>query len=189
MKTNVKAGFTDEMLIILSSMKGKTLKSIQGVFIYDKTSTHGNLRLALGQFAVDIECGFHVEPLINFDDEFFYDEVSYFSCEKKKLTDEFVPYIDDKTISFVVNEYISEIVLIRDEITVSNGEHYIIDQALSIKTANKAYTFSRREIIDESIYINESDKIEGFQSIKEVKDAWDGEGRYSVDVNRQFVFL
>ena len=52
-------------------------------------------------------------------------------------------------------------------------------------SASKAKT----PIIDERIYISISDKIEGFQSIREVKDSWDGEGRYSVDVNRKFLFL
>lgn len=189
MKISVNAGFTDDMLKILSSMKGKTLKSISGVFFRSLDESFDDMRLTLGQFAIDVSCKSHVEPLISYENKIIYEDVSYFSCFKKKLTDVYAPSINNKAVSFIINELVSEVVLVRDDINVNNGEHYLIDRAFIIKTTDKAYTFSRKEIIDESIYYSSSDKIEGFQTVKDVKNSWDGEGRYSVDVNRQFLFL
>lgn len=189
MKISVNAGFTDDMLKILSSMKGKTLKSISGVFFRSLDESFDDMRLTLGQFAIDVSCKSHVEPLISYENKIIYEDVSYFSCFKKKLTDVYAPSINNKAVSFIINGLVSEVVLVRDDINVSNGEHYLIDRAFIIKTTDKAYTFSRKEIIDESIYYSSSDKIEGFQTVKDVKNSWDGEGRYSVDVNRQFLFL
>lgn len=186
---NVNAGFTEDMLKTLSSIKGKTLKAISGVSFHSLSEFYSDMRLTLGQFAIDVSCKSHVEPLISYDNKIINEEVSYFSCMKKKLTDVYAPSVHQKTVSFLINEPISEVVLVRDDVSVSNGEHYIIDRAFTIKTTDKAYTFSRREIIDESIYFTSSNKIEGIQSVKEVKNSWDGEGRYSVDVNRQFIFL
>lgn len=189
MNINVNAGFTDDMLKTLSSMKGKTLKSISGVFFRSLDESFDDMRLTLGQFAIDVSCKSHSEPLISYDNKIIYEDVSYFSCFKKKLTNVYTPSINNKAVSFIINEPVSEVVLVRDDINVSNGEHYLVDRAFTIKTTDKAYTFSIKEIIDERIYFTSSDKIEGFQSVKEVKDFWNGEGRYVVDVNRQFVFL
>ena len=189
MKISVHAGFTDDMLKTLLLMKGKTLKAIKGVFFHSLSASFDDMRLVLGQFAIDVSCRSHVEPLISLDNRIIYEEVSYFSCAKKKLTDEYIPSAYDKIVSFIINEPISEVVLIRDDINVSNGEHYLIDRAFTIKTSEKAYTFSRKEIIDERIYITISDKIEGLQSVKEVEDSWNYEDRYSVDVDRKFLFL
>jgi len=41
----------------------------------------------------------------------------------------------------------------------------------------------------EELDITVSDKIEGFQTVKAVKDFWGEDGKYKVDVNRQFIFL
>ena len=189
MNISVNAGFTEDMLKTLSLMKGKTLKSICGVFFHSLYESFDDVRLVLGQFAIDVSCNSHVEPLISYDNKIIYEDVSYFSCAKKRLSEKYVTSANDKPVSFIVNEHVSEVVLVRDDINVSNGEHYLVDRAFTIKTSEKAYTLFRKEIIDERIYISISDKIEGFQSIKEVKDSWDGEGRYSVDIDRNFLFL
>ena len=189
MKTNVAAVFTDDMIKTLSTMKGKTLKAIQGVFDYGLSTTDGNLRLVLGQYALDIECYYHNADFLNQDGDVYVDEFAYFTCGRKKLSETFKPFVNKTPISFMINETISEVVLIRDDISVSNGEHVIMDQALVIKTTEKAYTISRQEWFLVSIDITVSDKIEGFPKIKDVKESWNGEGRYSVDVNREFLFL
>lgn len=189
MTTEVHAVFTDEMLKILSSMKGKTLKAIEGVFHYGLTSTHGNVRLVLGQFAVDIECENRIAELLDLEGKIFKEEFPRFSCRKKDLKDKFMPFVASEPVSFMINEVVSEVLLLRDEIKAGNGEHIYIDQALVVKTAEKAYTFSRCEWFLSDIDINVSDKIEGYISVKKVKEAWNGEGRYSVDVNRKFLFL
>ena len=189
MGTEINAVFTDEMLKILSSMKGKTLKAIVGVFDFGLTDVHGNFRLALGQFAVDIECKSFAAELLDLNGRIFTEDFPCFCCQKKDLKDRFEPYVVSKPVSFIINEVITEVLLIRDEIKASNGEHVYMDQALVVKTAEKAYTFSRCEWFLSDIEINVSDKIEGYMPVKNVKELWNGEGRYSVDVNREFLFL
>jgi len=189
MTTEIYAVFSDEMLKILSSMKGKTLKAIQGVFHHGLSTTNGNIRLVLGQYAVDVECLYHDEQMIDYDGNIFVDEFAYFSCEKKSTKDEFKPFVLSAPLTFCINEVISEVILVRDEISISNGEHLFIDQAFVIKTSEKAYTFSRDDWFLVSIDLSISDKIEGFKTLKNVRDFWSDNGRYSVDVNRQFIFL
>ena len=77
----------------------------------------------------------------------------------------------------------------RDEIKTEYGEHILHDQSLIIKTSDKAYSFSTSVWFSEELDITVSDKIEGFQTVKAVKDFWGEDGKYKVDVNRQFIFL
>lgn len=189
METEINAVFTEDMLKTLSSMKGKTLKAIVGVFHFGLTNVHGNFRLVLGQFAVDIECKSFIAELLDLDGKIFTEDFPRFCCQKKDLKDKFEPYVVSKPISFMINEVITEVLLIRDEIRASNGEHVHLDQALVVKTTEKAYTFSRCEWFFSDIDISVSDKIEGFMPVKKVKELWEGEGRYSVDVDRKFLFL
>lgn len=189
MKYEINAQFNDEMKDILSSMKGKTLKAITGVFDNGFKQVFGNIRLVLGQYVVDIENNLYPVVLPSMQGGDFNAEYAKFTCTKKNQKDLFKPYVVSKPLSFMFNEQIDDIMIIRDEITVSSGEHHFIDQALVIKTNVNAITISKPCWCMEHMNICISDKIEGVISIKDVKEDWSGEGQYSVDVDRQYTFL
>jgi hypothetical protein len=185
----IKACFSSDMETVLSSMKGKTLKSIQGTFWKDMKSVFGNFRFELGQYAVDIECDLHPVYFTCFDGSKSLDDYAYFSCYKRTLKEQFKPFLVEEPVSFLINEKISEVLIVRDEIKTEYGEHILHDQSLIIKTSDKAYSFSTSVWFSEELDITVSDKIEGFQTVKAVKDFWGEDGKYKVDVNRQFIFL
>ena len=64
-----------------------------------------------------------------------------------------------------------------------------MDQALIIKTGEKAYTFSRKDWFIENISITTSDSLKGFRTVKQVKTEWEDEGLFKVEVKREIMFL
>ena len=87
------------------------------------------------------------------------------------------------------NEVVSDVLVVRDDINISSGEHIIMDQALIIKTREKAYAFARKDWFIENISITTLDSIKGFRTVKQVKTEWEDEGRLKVDVKREIMFL
>ena len=189
MNNTIEAKFTNEMLEILKMMKGKTLKAFQGDFANGMNRVYGFFRIILGQFAVDVDCSEHPVTLVGYDNEESVEDFAYFGCYKKNLKDSFEPFYIPHTVSFLLNEVVSEIMIVRDDIQVSNGAHIVLDQAFVIKTNENTYTISRKEWFVEQMNIDVSDSIKVARTVKDVKNEWSSEGKYRVDVERQYIFL
>ena len=188
MADTIRIGFTEDMLKVLSSMKGKTLKSFECV-AEEKTGiaknrVFANIRINLGRSAVEL---YNRLIDIHFEDE-SVEEYSAFGCEAKRMNEEFVASANGEHVSFVRNERISEVLLVRDDITGSDY-HEVCDRAVVIRTDNCVYTLSRHHFWDDSIYISSSDSIDGIPSPSEVCEQYEGDDGFRVSVNRTILFL
>lgn len=181
--------FTGEMLEILASMKHKTLKSFEGDFSSKFDSVYGIFRINFNGFVIDVSCFTQPKARLNYDGSFALEDFAVFSCVKKKSSEKIDAYFSNPPLCFVKNEIVSDVLIVRDDINISSGEHIIMDQALIIKTREKAYTFSRKDWFIENISITTSDSIKGFRTVKQVKTEWEDEGRFKVDIKREIMFL
>ena len=154
----VETNFTDDMIGVLTDMKGKTFKSYECVLEKGEgwASAAGSIRLNLGQYAVDLYCVSH-DVVIRGSLE----EMAYFTCEKASLDSGFVPYVVDEPNVYMVGERIVGIDIVQDIISVSEGNEEFrlcLDVALVVKTSRHVFTFSRGVWFDEEIDISVSDK-------------------------------
>jgi hypothetical protein len=181
--------FTDEMLNILASMKHKTLKSFEGDFSSKFDYVDGIFRINFNGFVFDVSCFTQPKLRLNYDGSSSLEDFAVFSCVKKKPSEKIDAYFSNPPLCFVKNEVVSEVLVVRDDINISSGEHIVMDQALIIKTREKAYTFTRKDWFIENISITTSDSLKGYRTVKQVKTEWEDEGLFKVEVKREIVFL
>ena len=114
----VNAIFSDEMIEILMSMKGKTFKTYE----YDSKDKWGHpygcVRLNLGKYAIDLTN--LVQPIDFFGET---EDIPVFKCEKKNLKDPF--RWNTKTVCNMVDELIKEVSIVTDEVYVKDYDYSI----------------------------------------------------------------
>ena len=178
---------SEEMIELMASMKGKTLKSIEGDYWFEGKEFSEIVRFNLGQYSVE----FYVDyvPIKWFwgADHLIDDEENCFAVTKYGLNERHYPE-GWKIVQFLKDEKISEVIVVRDSIKTNKGDEIISDAGFVIKTTEQVYSFSRGGL---DIYLNESNKIDMPLSEKDVKEEYTDEYN-SVEVvefKRDFIFL
>ena len=91
-------------------------------------------------------------------------------------------------VQFLKGERISEVMLVRDNITMNKGDEIVSDSGIVIRTNENVYSISRNFI---NIRVNESDKMDMPLSVEIVRkqctdDYW---GIEPAEVKREFIPL
>ncbi|MBQ9067472.1 MAG: hypothetical protein IJ131_00200 [Eggerthellaceae bacterium] len=145
-----KAGFTDEMLELLRSMKGKVFKSYECTSKQPGKYADGNLRINLSRFAIDVSCDLY--PLDG--EPAGFDEMTWLSCEYADLKSDFRPRVATEPRQYLVNEVVTSIEIVRDYADHDKGAFvFEMDVALIINTKHHAYSFARGIWFSDSISI------------------------------------
>ncbi len=186
----VKAKFTKQMIEIIQTLKGKTFISyfMDDDIFFDKS--YCLIRIKTDSACLDLMNEIQEFPFLKSpvgDTE----ELSCFTCQEKNINEPFKPYLVDigyKEIN--VNEKISEVSIISDKITITQENYTIdLDMALVIKTSHHTYIFSRQWYFDEHIFIHIDKDFNSIYSIDDVKQSWDNDGEFQVEVERTIVRL
>lgn len=178
-----------DMVDILSSMKGKTLKSIEGEFQPKYKHFRELVRFNLGQFAVEV---YSYEKEVEWywnSDTLFQDEATCFTVFKKDMSGYSYPK-GWSVVKFLKDEKISEVMIVRDAIKNNKGDEILVDSGFVIRTNENVYTFSRCDLNSYAIHMEESDKIDMYYSVKDAKeDCSDSESGLKAKVKREYIFL
>ena len=178
---------SEDMIEIMASMKGKTLKSIEGNYWFKCKDFLQIVRLNLGQFAVEIYADYVAIKWFWGAGHLVDAEENCFIVKKTDLSGHNYPE-GWKVVQFLKDEKISEVIVVRDNIKTNKGDEIISDAGFVLKTTEQVYSFSRGGL---DIYLNESNKIDMPLSEKDVKEEYTDEYN-SVEVvefKRDFIFL
>lgn len=175
----IKAKFSDEMINILKSMIGNILYSYEcGNTIQNEA--YGNLQLNLKDFSIEILNEVSEFPFYNSSEE-----ISCFSCKKKSSSETYKTYCEEPIEKHVINEKITSVALVEDDVNVNNGEYEIrFDMAIVIKTDKHKYIFSRGWFFDEVIYITVDNEFDKVYPISKVVEDWSDDGENKINVVR-----
>ena len=175
----------DEMKDILSSMKGKTLKSIEGKYDFDRDEFKEIVRLNLGRYSVEVYVDFADIEWFWGADHLFDDEDNCFVIQKFDSDERRYPQ-GWKVVQFLRDERISEVILVRDTIKTNRGDVIVSDTGIVIRTNEKVYSISRTWI---DLRINESDKIDMPVSVANITDQYtdNRNGVKPFEVKRDFI--
>ena len=178
---------SEDMIEIMASMKGKTLKSIEGDYRFKWKRFLEVVRFNLGQYAVEFHADYVAIKWFWGADHLLDDEENCFVITKYDLNERHYPE-DWKIVQFDIDEKISEVIVVRDSIKTNKGDEIISDAGFVIKTNEKVYSFSRNWI---EIFYNESNKIDMPLSVEDVKKQYTDEDNEvePVEVKRDFIFL
>lgn len=179
----------DKMLDIMTSMKGKTLKSIEGVFDFENQTFIEVIRLNLGQYAVEVISDY--EPVVWSlgTVDMVQDEATRFSVFKKSSSEKrFYPQ-GCKAVQMMKNEIISDFIIVRDNIS-TDKDKVVIDSGIVLRTRERVYTFSRVDLSGIWFHFNESDKIDMYYSIKDLRnDCLNSERNTKAKIKRDYIFI
>lgn len=176
----IEMKFTQEMVDMISAMKGQTMVSYQCAEIDEWSRTFGNFRINMEDYSIDVS---NEEKEIPFFDA--TEEVTGFECEKVHSQTEYTPGVLTDVQVIPVEEKIQSIEIITDEINVNHGEYEIaFDTALIIHTEYQTIMFSRDVWFSEIIHISDNDDYDSVYPIDSVIEHWNNEGDYEVDVQR-----
>jgi hypothetical protein len=177
----------EEMKEILSSMKGKTLKSIEGNYWFLCKEFSEIVRLNLGQYAVELYVDYVAVKWMWGADGPVDDEENCFVIQKFDLNERNYPE-GWKITQFLKDEKISEVVLVRDTIKTNRGDEIVSDSGIVIRTNEKVYSISRTWI---KICLNESDRIDMPLSVDDVTEQYTDDycGVKPVEVRRDFLSI
>lgn len=183
-----KAIFTEEMMSVLTSLKGKTFKSYEYYRDMRLPMAYGTCRINLGKCAIQLDN--FVEGLNVFGRT---EDVPVFVCKEVPLTEPFLLYEnpDKRPRVYMVGEKIVGVQVVRDDIHVrsEDDDHVLVDQALRVITVYATYTFWRDWYYSEVINIDDGPEPCEVMSIEKVKYDWGDEGEYPVDVKREVIDL
>ena len=175
-----------EMKDVLSSMKGKTLKSIEGDYRFDMKEFTEFVRLNLGRYSVEIYVDYTLIKWLLGGDHPVEEEENCFVIRK---TDSEHTYLKGwNPVRFLKDEKISEVILVRDTIKTNRGEEIVSDSGIVIGTGETVYSFSRWGL---SIYMNEGNRIDLFWTLKDVKKEFtdDYNGVIPLGITRDYISL
>lgn len=177
----------EEMREIMASMKGKTLKSIEGYYRFKWKEFLQPVRLNLGQYAVEICIDYVAIKWFWGEDKLIDDEENCFIIKKTDLSGHCYPE-GWKVVQFLKDEKISEVILVRDSIKTNKDDEIISDTGIIVRTSEKVYSFYRSCL---EIYFNESNKIDMPLSLDDVKKQYTDKdsGVEPIEVKRDFIFL
>lgn len=175
--------FTPDMIDLLRTFKSAQLLSYECVETYN--CIYGNLRINTSQGAIELTNLERTTPF--FDDE---EELSCFECTSVAPATPFKPLINDSTVTHPICEKIVGIDLIRDYVTVNDGEYELLfDQAVVFHTETKTVMFSRHVWFSEDIMVSDNNDYDTLFPIEEVIDTLSNEGEYKVRVSRTIEVL
>lgn len=175
--------FTPDMIDLLRTLKSAQLLSYECVKTY--SCIYGNLRINTNQGTIDLTNLERTMPFFGNDEE-----LSCFECASADTAKSFKPLIDDSAITYPICEKIVEIDLIRDHVTVNDGEYeFLFDQALVFHTETKTVMFSRHVWFSEDIMVSDNDDYNALFPTEEVIDTLSNEGEYNVCVSRTIEVL
>lgn len=176
----VIAKFTDEMINILSEIKGKRFISFECEEDDGFSRSFGNIRINFEDYSIELINDIEALP--------FYDsieDIAVFSCKKVDSNVPFEPMAITETRIVPVDEVVKSIKVINDEIVVNDGEYSItIDEGLVIYTESQTYMFSKGIWFSEIINISSNDDINSIYPIESVINDWNNDGEDKVVVNR-----
>ena len=176
----VNARFTEEMIKILSDMKGITFVSYECDEGHGFPRAYGNFRINLEDYSVDVSNEIRGLPFFG-----KVEEVAMFSCKKVDSKTPYEPGVIGETRLVPVEEKIESVEIVTDEINVNNGEYEIVfDSALIIKTEYQTIMFSKDVWFSEIINISDNDDYDSVYTIDSVIEHWNNEGDYEVAVKR-----
>ncbi len=182
----IKAKFSNEMIKYLEKLNNSNFIR----YIIDNEtkgfSTYCKLGIDTNNICLDI---FNEETSVDWfvsDEDIQKEDISVFSCKIRKDSDIFKPYLEDSEIITIdVNERINKIQIVSDIINVNKGEYVIdYDMAIILETEQHKYIFSRGWFFNEEIYVNIDKDINVIYPIQEVKESWNNEGEFTVEVDR-----
>lgn len=161
-----QVGFNEEMLEILSSMKGKVFKNI--LYEGDDFTSFGNVAIKVDDKILEIT---NREDMNGFDEDY---ESSHFSC---KYVDEFISVVNNAVIKEKeVNEVIEAINIVTDKINIDEEDYHIeYDMAVEIITQNHKYTIARNYFYSEVITLHIDEDMDEIYSIEKVERDWQNE--------------
>ncbi len=177
----------EEMIGIMASMKGKTLKSIEGKYSFKWKEFLEIVRFNLGQYAVEFYVDYVSIKWFWGSDHLIDDEENCFVITKYGLNERHYPE-RWKIIQFLKDEKISEVILVRDNIKINKGDEIVSDSGVVIKTNKKVYSFSQWALC---VHLNESNKIDMPLTVEDVKEQYTDKdsGVEPIEVKRDFIFL
>lgn len=180
----------NEMIDTLASMKGKILKTIEGRYDFVNKTFLEIIRFNFSQFAVEIISDYDTVIWSIGSDCAFQDEVTRFTVLKRNSSEKRIYPEGCEAVRLIKNEIISEVMIVRDGITTEKGDDVLIDSGIVLKTKQKVYTFSRVDLSGMWFHMNESDRIEMYYTVKDIKkDCLDNAEGNRVVVKRDYVFL
>lgn len=177
------------MLEILASMKGKTLKSIEGWYNPNTCSFFEVVYINLGQFSVKINSDEKAVRWFWTGDKLIDDEATCFTVRKTDIKNHYYP--DNwEPVQLLKDEKVSEVIIVRDLINTNRGDEILVDSGFIVRTNENVYTFSKCDLNSYNIHLSESDKIDMYYSVgKARKDCSEPESNLKASVKRDFIFL
>ena len=180
----INAKFSQEMVSIIKDMIGNTFCSFECGDI-TQNEVYGNFQVNLNDFSVEFLNEAQEIP--------FYDlieEVSFFTCKRKKVNDTFVPYCAEPVRKYEINEKVLSVEIVNDCVSVNEGEYEIsFDMAIIIKTNRHIYTFSRGWFFSETITISVDKEFDRIYPIEKVIEDWSDSGENRAIVKRTVTML
>ena len=167
----IEAKFSPDMRAIIKSMKGRILKSYEGVPEFQKLPVefYGNLRINLGRESVDFTNFVKTTEFAG-----TIEDVSCFACEKAEKNSEFQPYLAGPHLVYMVNERIKSVAIVVDRVFVPDEDYEIeFDMALVVRTTHNVYTFTRGWYYWESIEVFVDKDKEMPYPVEQAQGDWD----------------
>ena len=161
--------FTEEMINELKALKGKTLKSYDHYPWPKEGSNLGFMRLNFAKFAIDLESDFVPITVTGYNGEPFADESTCYMCKRVKVGESHVIPKTWKMRRYLVGETVSEVMVVRDTVTESNGDVFLLDEAIVLKTEESTITISKGCDVDSSLFIRKSNRIYFQRRISKIK--------------------
>ena len=177
-----------DMLGILRDLRGKTFKSYECLLDpgIHSSSTYGNLRINLGRSAVEVRC-----RLIPVDDFLGGpDEAAALTCEVVNRSIPFIPYVKGVAKSYMVDEVIRNVEVVRDHVDCNDGASYVnMDVAFVIRTRYRVFAFSIDTYFDETIKIEIVDTNDRHNGVTPIESLWIGSDDLTLTVTREVLEL
>ena len=92
-------------------------------------------------------------------------------------------------LSFMIDEKITHVIVIRDNISMDNGTSTVFDTALGILTNKRVYSFAGGGPCSSEIILNAGNELHGFRKIKDIKADFKSMGANDIKVDRHLLFL
>lgn len=179
-----------------SKAEKELLKAVCGKkLIYIKSTEADNWKRIYGNAVLtaencELEIRNEIEPVSYFET---VEDISVYHINEINDNYKYIPGIlDADVIAVTVNSIINEIIIVEDEIIVSDssGEliyNIIFDTAIVIKTDSGTFTFSREWYFEEDIIFKEGDNYkDNIYPVENIIEDWtDEEYEYNVKCIRQ----
>jgi len=186
----IELTLNEKMLEQLRSMKGKKLQSYEHFPCPTENQNPGFMRLNFTNFVFDIEIDYKSYTCTGFSGKPFTDEATCFSIAKQGIKDKYPTPKGWSMRRYLIGEIVSEVMVIRDTVCINNGDTYLVDNAIVIKTSENTYTLSKGCEADPSMYFKHGNMIDIKYSVHSEKQNFtDKEHNQIAKVHRDYIFL